>query len=129
MHQSALASSFTTKYTVSKVIREIISRPNRPWVAGAQPPWLCAPPPPVLVDGGRDPSVGVVSISHLGFPAFICTPIEHLYQSGGGGAQSQGGWAPATQGPIGPANHLPKHLANTYFQNTIYRLQLCVSQL
>jgi len=48
-----------------------------------------------------------------------------IYQPGGGGAQSQGGWAPATQGPIGPANHhLPKHLAKNMKVKRIFWMPL-----
>ena len=39
-------------------------------------------------------------------------PFRYLPTRGVGGVPSQEGWAPATQGPAGPANHNPNSLAN-----------------
>jgi len=74
LHSSALWQTVLV-VTVSKAIRVMSRWPIGPWVVGAQPSWLGAPPPPCFGRWQRDPPDGGVSINHLGYPAYICTPL------------------------------------------------------
>ena len=60
---------------VSKAIRVMNSRPIGPWVAGAQPSWLGGAAPSLFGRWRRDPPDGGVSINHLGYSVYICTPL------------------------------------------------------
>ena len=74
LHSSALWQTVLV-VTVSKAIRVMSRWPIGPWVVGAQPSWLGAPPPPCFGRWRRDPPNGGVSINHLGYLAYICTPL------------------------------------------------------
>jgi len=61
--------------TVSKAIRVMVSRPC--WaLGGRRPAFLAGGAAPSLFGRWRqDPPDGGVSINHLGYPAYICTPL------------------------------------------------------